>query len=59
MLEATADLYGLDEVESFASHQLLRRLIEPREVAAAIAFCCSLEGAVVNGSVVHADGGFS
>ena len=27
-------------------HQLLRRLLEPDEVAAAIAFCCSREGAV-------------
>ena len=59
MLEATADIYGLPGVELFASHQLLRRLIEPDEVAAAIAFCCSREGAVINGSVVHAGGGFS
>jgi len=59
MLEATAELYGLPDVEAFAAHQLLRRLLEPDEVAAAIAFCCSREGAVLNGSVVHADGGFS
>lgn len=58
MLEATADLYGLLDQEQFADGQLLRRLLEPQEVAAAIAFCCSREGAVVNGSVVHADGGF-
>jgi SDR family mycofactocin-dependent oxidoreductase len=59
MLDATADLYGLADVEGFAEHQLLRRLIEPDEIAATVAFCCSREGAVVNGSVVHADGGFS
>lgn len=59
MLEATADLYGLRDTDVFASHQLLRRLLEPDEVAAAIAFCCSIEGGVVNGSVLHADGGFS
>ena len=29
------------------------------EIAATVAFCCSREGAVLNGSVVHADGGFS
>lgn len=57
MLEVTADLYGLPDAEAFSSHQLLRRLLEPEEVAAAIAFCCSREGAVVNGSVLHADGG--
>jgi NAD(P)-dependent dehydrogenase (short-subunit alcohol dehydrogenase family) len=59
MLEATAGLYGLPDAEAFASHQLLRRLLEPDEIAAAVAFCCSREGAVLNGSVVHADGGFS
>jgi SDR family mycofactocin-dependent oxidoreductase len=59
MLRATADLYGLEDVDDFAGHQLLRRVLEPDEVAAAIAFCCSREGAAVNGSVVHADGGFS
>jgi len=59
MLQETADLYGLSDTEAFAEHQLLRRLLEPGEVAAAIAFCASRDGAVVNGSVVHADGGFS
>jgi NAD(P)-dependent dehydrogenase (short-subunit alcohol dehydrogenase family) len=58
MLDATADIYDLAEAESFARNQLLRRVLEPDEVAATIAFCCSPEGAVLNGSVVHADGGF-
>lgn len=57
MLDATADLYGVSDPVAFGSHQLLRRLIEPDEVAAAIAFCCSRDGAALNGSVVHADGG--
>lgn len=59
MLSATADLYDLDDVAGFAQSQLLRRLIQPAEIAATIAFCCSLEGGVVNGSVVSADGGFT
>jgi SDR family mycofactocin-dependent oxidoreductase len=58
MLAATADLYGLESAEDFAHTQLLRRLIEPDEIAATIAFCCSRDGAVLNGGVVHADGGF-
>ncbi|MEP9362706.1 mycofactocin-coupled SDR family oxidoreductase [Nocardioides sp. CN2-186] len=58
MLDATAALYGLDDVDELASHQLLRRVLEPAEVAATIAFCCSVEGAALNGGVVHADGGF-
>ena len=59
MLEATAALYGLDDVEAFAPNQLLRRILEPDEVAATIAFCCSREAAALNGSVVQADGGFA
>lgn len=57
MLTRTAELYGVPEAE-LAAPQLLGRLLDPEEVAAAIAFCCSVAGAAVNGSVVHADGGF-
>jgi NAD(P)-dependent dehydrogenase (short-subunit alcohol dehydrogenase family) len=59
MLEATADLYGLPDTDPLVDRQLLQRVLEPDEVAAAIAFCCSREGAVLNGGVVHADGGFA
>lgn len=59
MLAATADLYDLADTDDFARSQLLRRLIEPSEIAETIAFCCSREGGVVNGSVVSADGGFT
>lgn len=59
MLDATAQIYDLDEVEKFAESQLIRRLITPAEIAATVAFCCSIEGAVLNGSVVSADGGFA
>lgn len=58
MLSATAALYDLDR-EEFAEQQLIRRLIDPDEIAATIAFCCSPAGGVLNGSVVNADGGFS
>lgn len=58
MLDATAELYGLPDPSVFTSNQLLRRVLEADEVAATIAFCCSAEGGVLNGSVVHADGGF-
>jgi SDR family mycofactocin-dependent oxidoreductase len=59
MLEHTAGLYALPDSEEFAQSQLVRRLLEPDEIAATISFCCSREGAAVNGSVVHADGGFT
>jgi NAD(P)-dependent dehydrogenase (short-subunit alcohol dehydrogenase family) len=57
MLEATARIYDVGAAE-LAAHQLLRRALDPEELAATIAFCCSLPGAALNGSVVHADGGF-
>jgi SDR family mycofactocin-dependent oxidoreductase len=59
MLDATAALYGLEDVEGFAANQLVRRVLDPDEVAATVAFCCSPEAAVLNGSVIHADGGFA
>ncbi len=57
MLDQTAALYGTT-VDDLAEHQLLRRVLDPDEVAATVAFCCSREGAVLHGGVVAADGGF-
>jgi len=57
MLAATAGIYGV-EISELAEHQLLRRVLEPEELAATIAFCCSPAGAALNGSVISADGGF-
>ena len=59
MLDATASVYGLTDVDEFASSQLVRRLLEPHELGAIIAFCCSPNGAALNGSVIDASGGFS
>ncbi len=58
MLERTARLYDDASIDDLVSHQLLGRAIEPEEIAETIAFCCSPGGAVLHGSVVHADGGF-
>lgn len=57
MLAQTASIYGVG-VSELVQHQLTHRLIAPEDVAAAIAFCCSREGGVVNGTILHADGGF-
>ena len=59
MLRATADLYHLADEQDLAQHQLVHRVLEPDEVAAAIAWLCSPDASAVNGSVLHADGGFS
>jgi NAD(P)-dependent dehydrogenase (short-subunit alcohol dehydrogenase family) len=58
MLRQTAALYDDADVADLVEHQKIRRLIEPDEIARCIAFCCSPAGAVLNGGVVHADGGF-
>lgn len=57
MLAATAQIYDVTS-EELAQHQLVRDVLSPAELAAMIAFCCSPEGRVLNGSVVSADGGF-
>jgi SDR family mycofactocin-dependent oxidoreductase len=60
MLTATAALYDdVNDPAELATQQGLRRMLEPQEIAATIAFCCSAEGAAVNGSVVRAEGGFA
>ncbi|MET8430419.1 mycofactocin-coupled SDR family oxidoreductase [Nocardia sp. NPDC004860] len=58
MLAESARIYGLDSVESFATHQLVDRILEPEEVAAVIGWLCSTNTTALTGSVVHADGGF-
>jgi SDR family mycofactocin-dependent oxidoreductase len=58
MLRATADLYDVS-LDELVAHQLIRRVIDPAEIAAAIAYCASPAGGVVNGTVLQADGGFS
>ncbi len=57
MLSQTARLYDAS-IDDLVSHQHLGRALEPDEIAETIAFCCSPQGAALNGSVVHADGGF-
>ena len=58
MLSETARLYDDASIDDLVSHQGIRRALEPDEIAETIAFCCSPAGAVLNGSEVHADGGF-
>ena len=59
MLTATAACYDLDDVEEFAAHQVVERLLEPEEVAAAVCWLCDERASAVTGTVVHADGGFT
>lgn len=59
MLDATAALYDLDDVAEFSEHQLVERLLEPDEVAAAVCWLCGEQSSAITGTVVHADGGFT
>jgi SDR family mycofactocin-dependent oxidoreductase len=57
MLRQSAALYGLADQEAFAAQQLIRRLLEPSEVAAAVAWLCGPEGSALTGATIPVDGG--
>lgn len=57
MLERTATLYGVENIEDFRQSNHLRRILEPEEIAKTVAFCCSPDAGILNGSVVEATGG--
>lgn len=59
MLAASADVYDLADQEAFAGQQLVRRLLEPSEVAAAVVWLCGPEASAVTGTVVPVDGGLT
>jgi SDR family mycofactocin-dependent oxidoreductase len=59
MLEASAAVYALADQDAFAGQALLRRLIEPDEVAAAIAWLCSPDSGALTGAVIPVDAGLS
>ena len=59
MLDQSARLYGLAGVEEFAAQQPIERLLEPAEVAAAVAFLAGPEADGITGAVIPVDGGLS
>lgn len=59
MLAETARLYALPGAESFAAQQPVRRLVEPEEVAAALAWLASEATGAVTGAVIPVDGGLA
>ncbi len=59
ILEASAQIYGLESGEAFASQQPINRLITPEEIAASIAWLCTPSSSAVTGADVAVDGGMT
>jgi SDR family mycofactocin-dependent oxidoreductase len=59
MLAASAEVYDLPGEEDFASQHLIRRLIEPREIAAAVVWLCGPGASALTGAVLPVDGGLT
>jgi SDR family mycofactocin-dependent oxidoreductase len=57
MLTASAAVYGLASKDEFAQHHLLPRLLQPEEIAAAIAFLCGPGASGMTGAVIPVDAG--
>ena len=59
ILEASAKVYGLESGEAFAAQQPIGRLIDPIEIAAAIAWLCSPASSALTGADIAVDGGMT
>jgi SDR family mycofactocin-dependent oxidoreductase len=59
MLAASADVYDLSGQDEFAGQQLVRRLLEPHEVAATVVWLCGPGASAMTGAVVPVDGGLT
>jgi SDR family mycofactocin-dependent oxidoreductase len=59
MLAASAGVYDLPDQETFAAQALLRRLLDPGEVAAAVAWLCGPDSGALTGAVIPVDAGLT
>jgi NAD(P)-dependent dehydrogenase (short-subunit alcohol dehydrogenase family) len=57
MLKASAAVYGLASEDEFIQHHLLPRLLQPEEIATAIAFLCGPGASGMTGGVIPVDAG--
>lgn len=58
-LDESARLYELSGAQAFASQQPMRRLLDPAEVAAVLAFLASPASSGMTGAIVPVDGGLA
>lgn len=59
MLEESAAIYDLESIDEFAVHHLTGRLLDPIEVAEAIAWLVSTRSSGMTGAIVPIDAGMS
>ena len=59
MLAASAEVYDLSGEEDFASQHLIRRLIEPSEIAGVVVWLCGPAASALTGAVLPVDGGLT
>jgi SDR family mycofactocin-dependent oxidoreductase len=59
VLVESARLYGLPTAGAFAAQQPVRRLLDPGEIAAVLAFLAEPASSAMTGAVVPADGGLA
>jgi SDR family mycofactocin-dependent oxidoreductase len=59
MLAASATVYDLPDQGTFAAQALLGRLLEPGEVAAAVAWLCGPDSGALTGAVIPVDAGLT
>jgi SDR family mycofactocin-dependent oxidoreductase len=59
MLAASTAVYDLPDQETFAAQALLRRLLDPEEVAAAVAWLCGPDSGALTGAVIPVDAGLT
>jgi SDR family mycofactocin-dependent oxidoreductase len=57
MLRASADIYGLDDVDDLLHQHLLGRALHPGEIAALVAWLCGEASSGVTGAVMPVDAG--
>ena len=59
MLAASAAVYDLPGQETFAAQALLRRLLEPDEVAAAVTWLCGPDASALTGAAIPVNAGLT
>jgi SDR family mycofactocin-dependent oxidoreductase len=58
MLEASAEIYNIDDIAAFGRQARIRRLIQPDEIASAVEWLAVDAPGALTGAILDVDGGF-